>query len=111
ERHGRNHSSLFTPRPTLIVRHRGFVCRVNQTRCPAFGSESTWLGMTLHRGHQHTRPISGNFRHSFKAESRKRFVSESPKRPDYAEEKVDFPLVYQWFSNLTRHYPGLGINL
>jgi len=34
---------------------------------------------------------------------------ELPKLPDYAEEKVDFPLIDQWFSNLTRHYPERGI--
>jgi len=36
---------------------------------------------------------------------------ELPKLPDYAEEKVDFPLIDQWFSNLTRHNPELGINV
>ena len=55
--------------------------------------------------------FSGNFRHSVKAESRKRLVSELPKLPDYAEEKVDFSLIYQWFSKLTRHSSELGISV
>jgi hypothetical protein len=55
--------------------------------------------------------ISGDFRHTAKAESRKRFASELLNLTGYAKEKESFPSIYQWFSHLTWHNPSHGIKV
>jgi len=53
--------------------------------------------------------ISGDFRHTAKAESRKRLVSELLNLPDYAKGKEGFSSIYQRFSHLKWHNPAHGI--
>ena len=55
--------------------------------------------------------ISGDFRYTVKAESRKRLISELLNLPDYAKEKEGFSSIYQQFSHLTWHNPAHGINV
>jgi hypothetical protein len=54
--------------------------------------------------------FSRDFRHTAKAESRKRLVSELLNLSDYAKEKEGLSSIYQRFAHLTWHYPGRGIN-
>jgi hypothetical protein len=55
--------------------------------------------------------ISGDFRHTAKAESRKRLVSELLNHSDYAKEKEGFSSIYQRLSHLMWHNPAHGINV
>jgi hypothetical protein len=55
--------------------------------------------------------VSEDFRHTTKAESRKRFVSELLNLPDYAKGKEGFSSIYQRFSHLKWHNPAHGINV
>jgi len=55
--------------------------------------------------------LSGDFRHTAKAESRKRVVSDLLNLPDYAKEKEGFSSIYHWFAYLMWHNPAHGINM